>query len=166
MHRLLLLATLLVPSLLGAQTMAPVPTPAVLGASDLRPLAWIVGSWRGSGETQAPFYERYRFEDDSTLLVDAFADSTMAAVTETTRFALRGGVLANVPTTTATTPAPRWFASALSADSVRFEPWTAVRNTFVWRRGATADEWVAVLSWPARADRPARTTTYVMRRTR
>ncbi len=141
--------------------------PPVVGA-DLRALRWIEGTWRGTGDAQAPFYERYRLANDSTLVVESFADSTLAAVTETSRFHLRGGALTSVPGAAGDPPAggPRWYASALSPDSVCFEPLAAVRNPFVWRRSPSPDEWLAMLSWPATAARPARTVTYTMRRTR
>ena len=142
-------------------------TPPVVGRN-LRALRWIEGSWRGTGETQAPFYERYRLVDDSTLVTEGFTDSTLATVTETTRFALRGGALTSIPGATGEPAAgvARWYASSLTGDSVRFEPLSAVRNSFVWRRGASANDWVAVLSWPASAARPARHVTYTMRRWR
>jgi hypothetical protein len=140
------------------------PTPTVLGGN-IRSLRWITGTWRGSGETQAPFYERYRLVDDSTLVVDGFSDSTLATVSESTRFRMRAGVLTSAPGLEGEPPAgtPQWYATALSADSVRFEPLVAVRNTFVWRF-VSNNEWVAVLSWPASPTRPARQVTYTMRR--
>ena len=73
------------PATLEAAVAAPVtPPPAAQSASISREafagLRWIAGSWRGSGDGQAPFYERYRFEDDSTLVVETFTDSTLAVV--------------------------------------------------------------------------------------
>jgi len=142
---------------------APIP-PKV--ADDLRALRWIDGTWRGTGEGTAAFYERYRLIDDSTLVVESLADSTRTRVSDTTRFLLRGGALTSVPGGSGepTPGAPRWFASALGADSARFEPLSAVRNTFVWRRGSSLDAWEAELRWPATATRPARRVVYAMRR--
>jgi hypothetical protein len=140
------------------------PTPPVVGR-DLRPLQWIVGEWRGTGAAQAPFYERYRLADDSTLIGESFTDSTFATVGETTRYQLRSGALTSVPGATGEPDgkAVRWYASALADDSVRFEPLANARNSFVWR-GVGSDEWSAVLTWPATSARPARPVLYTMRR--
>lgn len=126
---------------------------------EFRRLRWIEGSWRGSGDGQAPFYERYRFADDSTLIVDSFPDSTLASVTESTRFELRGGRLGNASTTT------RWVASRLDGRAVDFVPEVGVRNTFTWRY-ESRDSWWALLHWPASETRPARDASYHMERIR
>lgn len=133
--------------------------PAAISARDLRGLRWIEGSWRGAGGGQAPFYERYRFADDSTLVVDSFADSTLSAATESTRFELRGGRLGNASTTV------RWAASRLDARSVTFVPEVGARNSFIWRY-ESPDRWTALLSWPASDTRPAREAVYHMERVR
>jgi hypothetical protein len=127
--------------------------------ADFRRLRWIEGTWRGSGVNQAAFYERYRFADDSTLIVDSFPDSTLATVSESTRFELRGGTLANASATA------RWVASRLDDRSVDFVPAVGVRNTFTWRY-ESADRWTALLRWPASDTRPARDATYHMVRIR
>jgi hypothetical protein len=135
------------------------PQAGRITVADFRKLRWIEGSWRGSGVGQAPFYERYRFVDDSTLVVDAFPDSTLATVSESTRFELRGGTLANASATT------RWVASRLDDRAVDFVPVVGVRNTFTWRF-ESPDRWTALLHWPASDTRPARDATYHMVRIR
>src|ERR1700755_1314463 len=52
----------------------PAATPARIGAAELAKLRWIEGAWRGTGDVEKPFYERYRFENDSTLAVESFPD--------------------------------------------------------------------------------------------
>src|SRR5688572_2653206 len=54
-------------------------------------LRWIEGTWRGSGVDQAPFFERYRFENESTLAVDSFPDEKLDKVEDTSRFELKDG---------------------------------------------------------------------------
>lgn len=132
--------------------------------ADLAHLRWIVGTWRGSGTDQAPFYERYRFADDSTLLVESFADSTLGRVTDVTRFELRRGQLASTPND----PRPnasRWAASSIERDgSVTFVPLARARNRFTWRRDSP-DAWTAILDWPATpGGAEARRRVYDMRR--
>jgi hypothetical protein len=139
------------------------PSPTELTQADLAHLRWIEGTWRGSGGGQAPFYERYRFADDSTLLVESFADSTLGRVTDVTRFELRGRQLTSVPNEPRPA-APRWTATSLERDhAITFSPLTHARNRFTWRRDA-ADAWTALLDWPATPGAAARHREYTMRR--
>jgi hypothetical protein len=135
---------------------SPPGQPARVSLAELRQLRWIEGTWRGSGSGQAPFYERYRFVDDSTLMVDSFADSTLAAVTESAPFELRGGRLSS--------GGGRWVASQLTRRWVTFIPVRA-RNLFTWRYDSP-DSWTALLAWPATDTQPARMATYRMERIR
>ena len=133
--------------------------PATLGAAELRTLRWIVGTWRGSGGGQSPFYERYSFVDDSTLLVESFKDSTLAQVTESSRYELRGGRFANA----GPADAAQWVAVRLTGGAITFAPVRRARNRFTWRP-SSADEWVADLVWPATdaSGTGTRTRTYRM----
>ncbi|HKP76643.1 MAG TPA: hypothetical protein VJT67_14030, partial [Longimicrobiaceae bacterium] len=135
---------------------SPPGQPARVTMAEFQQLRWIVGDWRGSGSGQAPFYERYRFVDDSTLVVDSFADSTFAAVTESAPFELRGGRLSS--------GGGRWVASQITPRWVTFIPVRA-RNVFTWRYDSR-NRWIALLSWPATDTQPARTATYTMERVR
>lgn len=132
----------------AAGAAAAAPKAARLTARQLRGLRWIAGDWRGTGTggtTQAPFFERYRFADDSTLLVIAFADSTWSAATDTSRYELRGGRLGNAGSSA------RWVAVGLDSLGVDFAPVARARNTFRWARaarsGARPAEWRATIRW-------------------
>lgn len=133
--------------------------PATVRSADLRTLRWIAGTWRGSGDGQAPFYERYRFVDDSTLLMESFKDSTLAQVAESSRYELRGGRFANA----AASDAAQWVAVRLANGAITFSPVRRARNRFTWRP-VSANEWSAELSWPATdaSGAGARTRTYRM----
>src|SRR5262245_15543529 len=65
------------------------PTPAKLTAADLEKLRWIEGTWRGTGDADKPFFERYRFENATTLAVDSFDNEKLEKVTDTTLFELK-----------------------------------------------------------------------------
>ncbi len=117
--------------------------PTMLRTTDLRALQWIVGTWRGSGDGQSPFYERYRFVDDSTLLVESFRDSTVMAVSESTRYELRGGRFASA----GPPAAPQWVAVRLTGGAITFAPVRRARNRFTWKP-VSAEEWAADLVWP------------------
>jgi len=132
------------------------PRPARLSVRDLARLRWIEGDWVGTGVNQSAFHERYRFENDSTLLVESFDDSTRARVTETARFALRGGRLG---------PGPSTAATHLGRRSVTFGPQVPGRNWYAWIQ-RTPDEWTAELWWPPTPTRPERRATYRMLRIR
>ena len=106
---------------------------------------------------EKPFYERYRFEGDSTLLVESFPDETMSKVNDVTRFELRDGVFGNHGSEA------RWAAAELDDGSVTFEPVARARNSFRWER-ESRDVWKAVLKWPALGGTPAKQRVYRMER--
>jgi hypothetical protein len=127
----------------AAPTASP-PVAARLGPRDLGRLRWIVGDWRGvgtAGTTQAPFYERYRLADDSTLVMEGFPDSTFGTASETTRYELRTGRLADA--------GGRWTAVRLDSLGVEFAAVSGARNGFRWERapgaGARPRAWQATI---------------------
>lgn len=126
-----------------------------LTTADLQKLRWIEGTWRGSGVNQPSFFERYRFESDSVLVVDNFADDQLSKVTETTRFELKDGEFGGG------SEGARYAAGALDDSSITFLPVLKVRNSFVWKR-ETKDTWTAIIRWPATNDKPARERIYNM----
>ena len=136
----------------GQQSFQP-PTPKTLTAADLQKLRWIEGSWRGTGVNQPPFFERYRFENDTTLAVDHLEDESLAKVTSTSRYELKNGEFRDND----------YVATALDDSSISFEPLKAGSNSFVWKR-ESKDSWTARLSWHASGNRPAGERTYQMER--
>jgi hypothetical protein len=80
----------------AAEQSAPAPSSAGSAANtiaDLQALRYLEGDWRGSGYEGGPFYESYRFVNDSTIEMTAWTDSTMSAPTERSEYVLRGGVI-------------------------------------------------------------------------
>ena len=136
----------------GQQSFQP-PKPKTLTAADLQKLRWIEGSWRGTGVEQSPFFERYRFENDTTLAVDHFENETLGKITSTSRYELKNGEFQD----------GSCVATALDDNSILFEPLKAGSNSFVWKR-ESKDSWTAVLSWQASGNRPAGQRTYQMER--
>ena len=130
---------------------------AKITAEQLRKLRWIEGSWRGTGVNQQPFFERYRFESDTVLAVDGLENEKLEKVTDTTRFELKDGEFGGG------SEGSRWVATAIDENSISFAPVVKARNFFVWRRDSK-DSWTAILSWPARGDKPAGEKTYKMER--
>jgi hypothetical protein len=61
--------------------------------ADFQGLRYLEGDWRGSGYAGGPFYESYRFADDTTIEMTAWADSTMVVPRERSRYMLRDGVI-------------------------------------------------------------------------
>ena len=125
--------------------------------ADIAKLRWIEGTWRGSGADQAPFFERYRFEGESTLAVDGFPDEKLEKVDDTTRFELKDGVFGGG------SGGSRWDASVIDDQGVTFEPVAKAKNSFRWER-ESADTWKAILKWPAADGKPARERIYKMER--
>jgi hypothetical protein len=135
----------------------PAPQPKRVSADELKKLRWIEGAWRGAGDDQAPFFERYRFENETTLAVESFKDQTLGEADDVTRFELRDGVFGNRG------EGARWVATELDDSSVTFSPVAKARNTFRWQR-ESADVWRAVLDYPASEGKPARRRVYRMER--
>ena len=61
--------------------------------ADFQALRYVEGDWRGSGYDGGPFFETYRFVNDSTIEMTAWADSSMTAAREQSQYILRGGVI-------------------------------------------------------------------------
>ena len=111
--------------------------PAKLSAADLAKLRWIEGSWRGTGVDQAPFFERYQFDNDSTLLVDSFPDEKLDKVEDTSRYELKDGQFGN----------GNYVSSGIDDQGINFEPVAGkAKNSFRWER-VSADKWKATLKW-------------------
>ncbi|MBC7791124.1 MAG: hypothetical protein H7Z74_14350 [Anaerolineae bacterium] len=134
----------------GEQT-AERPTPDSVAASETKALTvtaanfgslrWLEGSWRGHGTEQAPFFEQYRFVDDSTLAVDSFEDSTFSNKTSTALVELRNGQLVNQGEGAGAS----WVVTALDSAEVTFGPLKGARNSYIWRRGPTPHAWTAII---------------------
>lgn len=132
---------------------SPAPSPRNITASDLAKLRWIEGSWRGTGETQGPFYERYHFENDSTLVMEELADETLSKVTKVTRYELKDGQFGSGGS----------VATALDDRSVTFSPLLKGRNSYRWQT-ESKDAWTAILTLPATNTTPAIETVYELKR--
>lgn len=141
---------------LAQKTSVPSPSPKLITAADLMKLRWIEGSWRGSGDQQAPFYERYKFENDSTLMVETLADETMSKVTEVDRFELRDGHFGKSANDSGS------VAIALDDNSITFAPLGKSRNFFRFQR-ESANSWRAILNWTDK-DGAAKERIYHMER--
>ena len=133
-----------------AQNDPPIATN--LTTADVARLKWLEGTWRGSGVDQAPFFERYRFENESILAVDTFPDEKLDKVEDTARFELKDGRFGN----------PHYAASKIEDNAVDFEPITA-KNSFRWER-VSENAWKAILTWPAQGNKPAGERVYNMER--
>ena len=129
--------------------------PKQLSTEELKKLRWIEGTWRGTGDVERPFYERYHFENDSTLAVESFADEKLSKVEDVTRFELKDGQFGGGG------GGSRWVVTELMESSVTFSPAEKARNSFRWQK-ETDGSWKAVLDWPATADKPARQRAYKM----
>jgi len=154
---LLFVIALLFIGLGGTSKSADQLPPKKLTAADLQKLRWIEGTWRGIGDTTPPFFERYRFEGDSVLLVDSFEDETLAKVTDTTRFELKDSEFGGGDS------GHRYVAVGLDDRAIEFGPSQNVRNGFRWEK-ESADVWKATILLPTTKDKPARQIVYKMER--
>lgn len=130
-------------------------TPIQITRADLGKLRWIVGTWRGTGGGVPPFFERYQFENESTLAVETFADETLAKVDDVSRFVLMDGHFGHSEGGSGS------VATALDDNSITFDP-VGKGNSFRWQR-ETDNSWKAVLTWTDKTG-AAKERTYLMER--
>lgn len=138
-----------------ANSATPAPTAATATTEQFVALRWLEGDWRGAEGTGAPFFERYRFVNDSTIAGWEYgADSTFAPQRDSGLITLRGGTIMS---------GENYVATAVAADSILFAP-VARSNSFVWRRESDSS-WVATLRWRNPQGEPQQ-RIYHMRRAR
>lgn len=155
--RLFFAAFVTAAALFNVAACAQQSTPSRISKSDLSKLRWIEGSWRGTGDVDKPFFERYRFDGDSALVVEGFEDETLAKVSDVTRFELNDGEFGGGG------EGSRWAASEVTDDAVNFVPVKGARNSFRWQKESDGT-WKAILDWPAADGKPARRRVYKMER--
>ncbi len=137
-------------------TTLPSPTPKHITPADLAKLHWIEGTWRGTGGDVPPFYERYKFENDSTLIVETLADETLNKVSDVSRFELKDGHFGSGTDDSGS------VATALDDNSITFEPLGKSRNSFRFER-TSDNSWKATLNWTDK-NGTAKERIYVMER--
>lgn len=143
------------------------PTGAAAGPTGTAPLTvdlaafgtlqWLEGHWRGTRPDGTPFFERYRFADDSTLYTFTFPDSSGLTPSDSGVIVLRGGAVVSEQ------GGARWVVTELADGRVRFDPLADARHSLTWVR-RSPDAWVSTLRWPPGADGRAREVVYPMRR--
>ena len=132
------------------------PTPKQITTGDLAKLRWIEGTWRGTGGGVPTFYERYKFENDSTLAVETLADETLSKVNETSRFELKDGHFGSNEGDSGS------VATALDDNSITFAPLGKSKNHFRFQRESESS-WKAILNWTDKDGAP-KERTYLMER--
>lgn len=137
------------------QPAAAQPTAVRYSAQEFRQLRWIEGSWRGRLPDGGYFFERYRVQDDSTIVMHGFPDSTFARATDSARITLRDGTIADEGGT-------RWVATRLDSNVVDFTSEKNASSGFSWAR-ESQDRWRATLRSLNRERQP-QTTVYQMER--
>ncbi len=114
--------------------------PARITLEQFQSLRWLEGTWRGDEAGADPFYESYRFLNDSTILSATYADSTARVVSDSGVLAFAGGRVTSRGGTAV------WVLTAMDPLSLRFDPVANATNSFVWTRQST-DSWTATLRW-------------------
>lgn len=140
----------------GSASAVTTATPGKFTAGDIAKLKWLEGTWRGTGENQPPFFERYSF-DGSTMIVESLADETLQKVNETSRYELTDGEFGH------TDGGSRSAASNITDNAVQFVPVSGAKNSFRFERQGN-DSWQATIEWPAADNKPARKIVYKMER--
>jgi hypothetical protein len=116
--------------------------PIQVSADQFKSLKWLEGKWRGTLNDTMPFYEEYRFMNDSSIATISYVDSTMKPPKDSGKIELRAGVVAN-----GRIGGERWYVlTAIDSVSAHFEPRGNASNAFTWRRESDRS-WIATLGW-------------------
>jgi hypothetical protein len=121
---------------------------------DFAILRWIEGDWRGQTASGGYFYERYKFADDSTIMMRGFEDSTFTRPNDSAAIVFRDSMVIDRG------PKAQWSATRLDAKGVDFAPLRGAKNQFSWNR-ESADKWTAAIRPPK-----GNPTVYQMERVR
>ena len=130
------------------------PTPSnKFTPTDIAKLKWIEGTWRGM-DGNTPFYERYKI-DGSTMIVEGLKEDG-SPDGEPGRFELKNGEFGKGDGD------KRSAASEITDSYVQFVPAVAGKgNNFRFERQSDGS-WIALLEWPAKADKPISQKLYKM----
>lgn len=138
-----------------ADTVRPA-VPGTYTTTEFQRLRWLDGRWRGRTEDDKAFFEQYRFLDDSTIAMHAFADSTFTQASDSSRILLRGG------TVVSQSASARWVAERLDTLGVEFAPDSGATNYFAWSK-ESPNSWTATLRWMDKEGK-ARRVAYALQR--
>jgi hypothetical protein len=128
------------------------------GFESFKSLRFLEGRWRGTMPDGKPFFEEYRFLDDTTILKLAYADATFAKSTDSSRIELRDSTVADMGKTS------RYVASRLDSLGADFIPQFGATNTFTWAKESPT-RWLATIRWTDRNGQP-QSVVYPMERVR
>ena len=123
-------------------------------AADVAKLKWLEGTWKGM-DGDKPFYERYRFEGDSKMIVEGLEEGTLK-VTDASVYELKDGKFGHTDD-----KGRQSAATSITADAVQFAPVNHNGNSYRFERQPDGT-WRAVLEWPANANRAAGQKVYKM----
>jgi hypothetical protein len=118
----------------------PVAIPAPVSLDQFQTLHWLEGTWRGTGPAVNPFYESYRYLNDSTIRSFNYPDSTFAEARDSGTIAWRSGQV------TSGDSGVSWVATRFDSLSLRFDPQRGATNSFTWTLESPT-QWTALLEW-------------------
>ncbi len=114
------------------------PSPPIkVSLAEFKKLKFLEGKWRGTGY-KTPFFETYRFVNDSTIESGTSDDSTFSKVQPSSRIVLRNGSIYSEENGKA-----NWAVTRVDKDGYHF---AAINRPgfFVWK-SVKPDEWTALL---------------------
>jgi hypothetical protein len=111
--------------------------PARITLEQFKGLRFLEGSWKGSGYQPGPFYESYRFINDSTIAMFGWTDSTFSKKSDSTRYLFRNGQVRSGD----------GRAALMRIDSLGYHFQTISGQRYGWSfRPLSPDRWQAVLN--------------------
>ena len=108
----------------------------------MQKLRWLEGAWCDAGGGGTPYYEVYRFENDSSIRMTYYADSARTDARDSSRIYLEAGTIYHLAAR------DRWRAIEVDSTGIVFESLTEPGRRFIWRRESPA-VWLATLESPS-----------------
>ena len=103
----------------------------------MQKLRWLEGAWRDAGGG-TPYYEVYRFENDSSIRMTYYTDSALTEARDSGRIYLEAGTIYHLAAR------DRWRAIEVDSAAIVFEAVTEAGRRFTWRRESPS-VWLATL---------------------
>jgi len=123
--------------------------------AEFNKLRWLEGKWEGAAAGEQPFYEEYKFLNDSTLAMLYFKDATFSGTPDTGWVYLQGNSIIH------RSGNARWKLTSLNESELLFAP-VNVKRGFVWRK-ENNNQWNAVLELEDKEGKVI-TKTYTLKR--
>ncbi|MBC5993087.1 hypothetical protein [Pontibacter cellulosilyticus] len=105
---------------------------------EFKSLRWLEGTWKGTADGEAPFFEKYEFVNDTLMQITYYSDSSLK------KGSTDGGVYFSGGKIYHNYKSALWELKQLDGKSAAFVPLRRASNSFTWKY-TSPNEWTATL---------------------